>query len=95
MKIQIKLPILHKQLLYFEHALRRNYSTEHGAIPHKILKRMDAWQVHEYCSEAQLTNTRTPIINSPSDVLIKVEAASVNPLDVAMSSMFKSKISLH
>lgn len=48
--------------------------------------KMSCWQIHSYgnMDELQLQHTRIPIISNPNDVLIKVNAASVNPLDVAM-----------
>ncbi|XP_077296997.1 NAD(P)H oxidoreductase RTN4IP1, mitochondrial-like [Arctopsyche grandis] len=49
--------------------------------------KMSAWQIHSYgdLSELQLSpQTRIPHIAHPNQVLIKVEAASVNPIDVAM-----------
>ncbi|GJQ86437.1 hypothetical protein Trydic_g10344 [Trypoxylus dichotomus] len=44
---------------------------------------MQAWQIHSYgdLSELQLTPARIPIIQNPNDVLVQVEAASINPVD--------------
>lgn len=49
--------------------------------------KMEGWQIHEYggiellqCNE----HIKIPTINSPTDVLVEVKAASVNPIDVAM-----------
>ncbi|KAK9743860.1 Alcohol dehydrogenase GroES-like domain [Popillia japonica] len=49
----------------------------------KANKKMQAWQIHSYgdLSELQLTKARIPIIQNPKDVLIQVEAASLNPID--------------
>ncbi|KRT78248.1 hypothetical protein AMK59_6681, partial [Oryctes borbonicus] len=49
----------------------------------KTNKRMEAWQIHSYgdLSELQLTPARIPIIQNPSDVLVQVESASINPVD--------------
>lgn len=62
----------------------RNFIESHG------LKTMQAWQTLEYgnIDKLQLDHmTPIPIIRSPIDVLIKVHAASVNPLDVRMLGM--------
>lgn len=49
-------------------------------------EKMYAWQIHCYggLDELQQTKTRIPVLSTPSDVLIKVDSASVNPIDVAM-----------
>lgn len=52
---------------------------------------MCAWQVHSYggTEELQLScSVRDPVISKPDDVLVNVSASSVNPIDVAMMSMF-------
>lgn len=49
--------------------------------------KMSAWQIHSYgdLGELQLSpQIRIPHIAHPNQVLVKVEAASVNPIDVAM-----------
>lgn len=48
--------------------------------------RIKSWQIHSYggLEELQLTVSRIPIIESPTDVQIKVHAASVNPIDKIM-----------
>lgn len=54
-------------------------------ISHQIKNR--AWQLHTYGSIQDLIFTdsqKIPFINSPTDVLIKVHAASVNPIDILM-----------
>lgn len=53
------------------------------------LNKMQAWQVHSYngLEDLRLSNVTMPVIMQPTDVLVKVEAASVNPIDVAMTSM--------
>lgn len=48
---------------------------------------MSVWQFDSYGDESNarlVTNVKLPIIEGPSDVLVKVAAASVNPLDVEM-----------
>ncbi|GIY30411.1 uncharacterized protein CEXT_431211 [Caerostris extrusa] len=54
------------------------------------LKTMQAWQAFEYGGPEQLqlnTMADIPTIKNSVDVLVKVHAASVNPLDVQMLSM--------
>lgn len=50
--------------------------------------KMQAWQIHSYngLEDLRLSNATMPIIMQPTDVLVKVEAASVNPIDVAMTN---------
>ncbi|KYN08499.1 Reticulon-4-interacting protein 1, mitochondrial [Cyphomyrmex costatus] len=49
--------------------------------------KMQAWQIHSYngLEDLRLSNVRMPVITNPTDVLVKIEAASVNPIDVAMT----------
>lgn len=51
--------------------------------------RMQAWQIHSYngLGDLRLSNVRIPLITNPNDVLVKIEAASVNPIDVAMTGI--------
>ncbi|CAB3259497.1 unnamed protein product [Arctia plantaginis] len=48
--------------------------------------RMRAWRVHAYgaLSELHLEEARVPPLRAPDDVLVRVSAASLNPIDVAM-----------
>lgn len=52
--------------------------------------RMGGWQAHCYsddCEELQFSeNLKKPYIRTPSQLLVKVLASSVNPIDVAMMS---------
>ena len=51
--------------------------------------RMRAWQFHDYAGIdglAMASNIRMPTLKSPTDVLVKVHAASVNPVDIKMLS---------
>lgn len=54
---------------------------------------MSGWQLHSYSeniADLQFAqNLKKPVIQSPSQVLVKVLAASVNPIDVAMMSKYK------
>lgn len=47
---------------------------------------MKAWQTHRFggIDDVLLEEVRVPQLRSPTDVLVKIHAASVNPLDVAM-----------
>jgi len=51
--------------------------------------KMQAWQIHSYngLSDLKLSNVRIPVLRQPTDVLVKVEAASVNSIDIAMTSI--------
>ena len=49
---------------------------------------MRGWELHSYGgpSDLQLTSgLKVPLLKNPKDVLVKVMASSVNPIDVAMS----------
>ncbi|XP_022830070.1 reticulon-4-interacting protein 1, mitochondrial-like, partial [Spodoptera litura] len=48
--------------------------------------RMRAWRLHAYgaARDLQLEAARVPALRAPSDVLVRVRAASLNPIDVAM-----------
>lgn len=58
--------------------------TKEKLKPHKMF----AWQIHSYgdLNELQLTKARIPPITRPTDMLVKVHAASVNPIDCYMIS---------
>lgn len=48
---------------------------------------MSAWVIDQYGTNGVLKYTEeiiVPTVNSPSDVMIKVHAASLNPLDISM-----------
>lgn len=59
-----------------------------------VESKMLAWQIHSYgdLNELKMSNVRIPIITNPTEVLIKVQAASVNPIDIAM---IRTTYSLH
>lgn len=48
--------------------------------------KISAWQLHEYGGTdlLQLGKVRVPIIDTPSKVLIRVKATSLNPIDLLM-----------
>ena len=55
--------------------------------PFPLPSSMSAWQLHEYGSINQLKLSNSvpmPVISCPHDVLVRVHAASVNPVDVMM-----------
>lgn len=62
-------------------------STDAKEVP-KDHEKIKAWQIHSYggLEELQLSNTRPPIIRRPDDVLVRVAASSINPIDLAMIS---------
>ena len=56
---------------------------------------MSAWQIHEYGGLDQLslsTSAQTATIKHPTELLIKVHAASLNPLDVRMMGMLTATV---
>lgn len=57
--------------------------------PKSNLRKMAGFQIHSYGEISELQHTehvKKPYIRKPSEVLVKVTASSVNPLDVAMIS---------
>ncbi|XP_074027281.1 NAD(P)H oxidoreductase RTN4IP1, mitochondrial [Leptinotarsa decemlineata] len=59
-------------------------SFEYAAVTKK--RRIKSWQLHEYggIDELQLGSIRLPVIRDPNEVLVQVNAASVNPIDLLM-----------
>lgn len=57
-----------------------------GNVHHK----MCGWQIHAYGDPAEelqySDNIKMPTIKDPDHILVKIEASSVNPIDVLMSS---------
>lgn len=60
----------------------------------KLDDKMQAWQIHCYggIDEVKLFTTRMPVISRPADVLVKVDASSVNPFDLAVTKGYGSKV---
>lgn len=59
------------------------------AEPKSNLRNMSGFQIHNYGEISELQHTdhvKKPYIRKPSEVLVKITASSVNPLDVAMIS---------
>lgn len=46
--------------------------------------KMKSWHIHSYGENLQLGDKRIPFISNPDDVLVRVDAASVNPIDRIM-----------
>lgn len=56
---------------------------------------MSMWYLNEYEGLDSLTltrNARIPTVKSPTDILVEVHAASVNPIDVLMTQGYGSKV---
>lgn len=52
-------------------------------------RKMGAWQIHAYSGIDELQysdKVKIPTINTNNDVLVKIKASSVNPIDIAMTS---------
>lgn len=64
------------------------------SIHHALPAIMKAWQAHKFggTEEVVLEETALPRLLSPRDVLVKVHAASVNPLDVAMTDGYGKNV---
>ena len=65
-------------------------------LPSPLPSTMSAWQLHKYGSINQLklsNSVSLPIISRPHDVLVRVQAASVNPVDVMMVGKWSSSCS--
>uniref|UniRef100_A0A8D8EAF9 Reticulon-4-interacting protein 1, mitochondrial n=1 Tax=Culex pipiens TaxID=7175 RepID=A0A8D8EAF9_CULPI len=67
-------------------------STATGSVPScsrklRPVSKMSGWQIHSYgaLDEIQYSDSlKMPVLRSPNQVLVKVTASSVNPIDVAM-----------
>ena len=54
---------------------------------------MPSWQIYKYGDINELTLSRKrylPVIEHPQDVLIRVEAASINPIDSLIMGRYLS-----
>lgn len=57
--------------------------TQHDVKPGR---KMTGWQIHSYSDGVQYSdNIKIPMIKDSNELLIKVNASSVNPIDVAMA----------
>lgn len=56
-------------------------------------RKMTGWQIHSYgdLSELQYSEKlRIPMIQKPTEILVKINSSSVNPIDVAMVGKFEN-----
>lgn len=68
------------------HVIAQRYASS-GKSPAK----MQAWQIYQYGGNEELTlsdGARAATIKGPNELLIKVHAASINPIDVNMRGSF-------
>lgn len=59
---------------------------------------MSAWVIDQYGSNEVLKFSEeipAPTVSSPDEIMIKVHATSLNPLDIAMRGKWNQKINLH
>ncbi|XP_011504239.1 PREDICTED: reticulon-4-interacting protein 1 homolog, mitochondrial [Ceratosolen solmsi marchali] len=56
--------------------------------------KMNAWQIHCYTDKnnPHLSKVRIPILSKPSEVLIKVDASSINQIDIAMTNGYGAQL---
>lgn len=70
--------------------LRRNFSAPPSSPPPpaaEAIRKMGAWQLHAYGDEVLYSDkVRIPPVTGANEVLVKVSAASLNPIDVQMAS---------
>lgn len=63
--------------------------------PSRLHSSMSAWVIDQYGTNGVLKYTEempVPTVNSPSEVMIKVHAASLNPLDISMRGGYGAKL---
>ncbi|KAL8595333.1 hypothetical protein ACOMHN_020086 [Nucella lapillus] len=71
-----------------------SFSPQRCASSGKSPAKMQAWQIHQYGDNKEVTlsdKARAATIKAPNELLIKVHAASVNPIDVRMRGGYGSK----
>jgi hypothetical protein len=83
--------LIFHRVSYWRSAVRRFSSVSGGSEAvgsKKNQNRMSGWQIHSYSenvADMQFTqNLKKPYIKKPSQLLVKIHASSVNPIDVAM-----------
>ena len=62
-------------------------------------RKMFGWQIHDYGDEAQYSDSiKIPIILDSNEVLVKINATSINPIDILIASklsiLFKKYVRL-
>lgn len=82
--IHNKMRIRLKQTSSTGTSVEQHPKIEKAMPPPSLAHRMLTWQVHSFGEDLQLTNVRLPHITAPTDVLVKVEASSINPIDYMM-----------
>ncbi|XP_059213011.1 reticulon-4-interacting protein 1 homolog, mitochondrial-like [Centropristis striata] len=63
--------------------------------PSRLQGCMAAWVIHQYGASGVLKlseETPLPIVRSPTEVMVKVHAASLNPLDISMRGGYGAKL---
>lgn len=60
------------QLRFAVTSLKENF--QHGY-------KMKAWSIHSYGDNLQQNEVRIPVLSNPNEVMVKVDAAGVNPID--------------
>ncbi|XP_057662001.1 reticulon-4-interacting protein 1, mitochondrial [Diorhabda carinulata] len=85
----MKRMIFNPVLLNFKNMLKRAFSVNSSNyVKHSLNNKLKvrAWQTHEYgdLKNVQLDEVRIPVIRKPTDVLVQVNSASVNPIDILM-----------
>ncbi|XP_044025877.1 reticulon-4-interacting protein 1 homolog, mitochondrial-like [Siniperca chuatsi] len=62
--------------------------------PSRLQSCMSAWVIDQYGTNEVLkyTEVTVPTVNSPNDVMIKIHAASLNPLDISMRGGYGAKL---
>ena len=68
--------------------------TKHKTFENYVPSRMKAWQLTNFDGVKNLAmrDTNVPTITSPKTVLVKVKAASLNPLDIMMAKGYGKEI---
>ena len=87
--VQFSREMLQKAILRLKCTVQTEHLRSLSTNLKENLDRMQAWQIHSYngLENLRLCNIRMPVITKPTDVLVKIEAASVNPIDVAMTGI--------
>lgn len=79
------------------HKINSSFITRHVSTKSKYKtenefksgKKMNGWQIHSYSDGIQFSDKiKIPTIKDSNELLVKVNATSVNPIDVAMVGEF-------
>ncbi|XP_067945921.1 uncharacterized protein [Watersipora subatra] len=74
---------------FIHHSVHRMAKTALGEAP---LWEHSCWVRQRSSPRLLMEETRKPYITGPYDILVKVKAASVNPMDVAMTNWYGDKV---